>query len=165
MSVWNRVIAHFVPSRANAYRPHLLGKPWLLFFLAFVVAVEGFLVADLAVQQSGQVFLAAVVVAQPVTQSQSEARSLTQSFERQYSRLLEDPQPPVEGALGTMALLLVGLVALAFFVHLDIQPAAMLASGLLVAAMAASFFFLNERLLGPGINSLHESEASATLAP
>jgi hypothetical protein len=162
MSLGERIKAHVIPSRANAYRPHLLGKPWLLFFLAVVMAVEGFLVADLVAQQSNQVFLAAVATAVPTPDA--ESRSLTQSFERQFTRLLDEPQPPVDGALGTMALLLIVLVGLAFFIHLDIQASEMLAGGVLVAAMAISFLFLNHRFLSPGINTLPQAQASATLA-
>jgi len=52
---------HFVPSKDNAYRPHILRRPWLLFFLSLALAIEGFLVANLLVRQSSEVFLAAVV--------------------------------------------------------------------------------------------------------
>lgn len=57
---WEKFAHHFIPSHHNAYRPHILRKPWLLFFLAVVLAAEGFLVANLAVRQSSDVFLAAV---------------------------------------------------------------------------------------------------------
>lgn len=52
---------HFIPSKHNAYRPHILRRPWLLFFLTVALAIEGFLVANLLVRQSSEVFLAAVV--------------------------------------------------------------------------------------------------------
>jgi hypothetical protein len=57
---WEKFAHHFIPSHHNAYRPHILRKPWLLFFLAVILAAEGFLVANLAVRQSSDVFLAAV---------------------------------------------------------------------------------------------------------
>ncbi len=165
MSCWERVKHHFIPSKKNAYRPHLLGRQWLVFFLAVTMAVEGFLVADLVAQQSNQAFLASVASAAPVaTQNQSMARSFTNSLERQFTRLLDQPEPPVNGALVALGAFLILLVALGFFIHIEIQPAAMLMGGVLVAALAFSFIFLNGRLLGPGINNLHQVEASAIVS-
>jgi hypothetical protein len=69
MRFWQRLKHHFVPTPQNAYRPHLLGRTWLMFFLAAILATEGFLVASLVARQSGGSFLAAVV--------QSEIISLT----------------------------------------------------------------------------------------
>jgi hypothetical protein len=60
-NVWEKFKHHFIPSHHNAYRPHILRRPWLLFFFATTLAVEGFLVANLVVRQSSEVFLAAVV--------------------------------------------------------------------------------------------------------
>ncbi len=52
---------HIVPSEHNSYRPHLLRPSWLGFFLAIILAAEGFLVTNLVVRQSSENFLAAVV--------------------------------------------------------------------------------------------------------
>jgi hypothetical protein len=164
MQVWEKTKQHFIPSKKNAYRPHLLGRQWLVIFLAITMAVEGFLVADLVAQQSGQVFLASVASASPISQNQTEARSFTQSLQRQYTRLLDYPQPPVDDVLAGLGAFLVVLVALAFFIHIEIQPAAMLAGGALVAVLALSFLYLNHQLLGAGINNLHAEPASATLS-
>ena len=175
MEFWERVKQHFVPRKKNAYKPHLLGKSWLVFFLAATLAVEGFLVADLVAQQSGQVFLASVGAseaaqptlapsASPTVQNQTLARSFTNSLQRQYTRLLEEPRVPANDVLGLLGAFLIVLVALAFFIHIEIQPAAMLAGGILVATLALSFVFLNQHFLGAGINNLHEEPASATLS-
>lgn len=65
-----RKLKHFfVPSRHNAYRPHLLRRQALVALLLVVLVAEAALVANLLVRQSGVAFLAAVV--------QSEIISLT----------------------------------------------------------------------------------------
>lgn len=64
MSFWRRVLNHFVPHRTNAYRPHILRRGWLVFFLALVLATEGFLVASLVARQSGGSFLANVLASE-----------------------------------------------------------------------------------------------------
>ena len=66
-----RIKNHFVPSRDNAYRPHILRRRSLLFLLALALVAEGVLVANLIARQSGYDFLAAVI--------QSEIISLTNS--------------------------------------------------------------------------------------
>lgn len=52
---------HFLPSSDNAYRPHLLRKPWLLFFLTVVLASEGLYIGSLAMGQSAGNLLSAVL--------------------------------------------------------------------------------------------------------
>lgn len=63
---------HFVPSASNAYRPRLLRRPWLLFFLALTLGTEGFLVANLVARQTDQTFLAAVVPAEVIALTNTE---------------------------------------------------------------------------------------------
>src|SRR3989344_7329165 len=58
---------HFVPSKYNTYRPHLLRRGFLIFFLMVSLAAEAFLVANLVVRQSGINFLAAVVQSEIIT--------------------------------------------------------------------------------------------------
>jgi hypothetical protein len=75
---------YFYPSHHNAYRPKVLHRSWLLFFLALVLASEGFLVANLVARQSDQNFLAAVVPAEVVAltndeRTQNELAPLTQN--------------------------------------------------------------------------------------
>lgn len=50
-----------MPSRDNAYRPHLLRKPWLLFFLTVVLTSEALYVATLMTGESAKNFLSAVL--------------------------------------------------------------------------------------------------------
>ncbi|HEV8666585.1 MAG TPA: hypothetical protein VN665_01915, partial [Candidatus Paceibacterota bacterium] len=54
----------FIPGEHNAHRPRILHRPWLIFFLAVILATEGFLVSNLIARQSDQQFLAAVVPAE-----------------------------------------------------------------------------------------------------
>ena len=61
MSFFRRVKDHFVPSRDNAYRPHLLRRSALIALLAVVILAEGVLVAGLLARQSGNGFLAAII--------------------------------------------------------------------------------------------------------
>lgn len=79
MRIWRGFKNHFAPSHHNAYRPHLLQRPWLLFFLAATLATEGFLVANLVARQADPNFLAAVVPAEVValTNTQREANNVS----------------------------------------------------------------------------------------
>jgi hypothetical protein len=72
VSLFTRVKHYFVPSRDNAYRPHVLRRPWLLFFLAVILATEGFLVANLVARQSDETFLAAVVPSEVIALTDEE---------------------------------------------------------------------------------------------
>lgn len=76
MRIWQKVIVaiknHFIPSADNAYRPHLLQRSWLLFFIAITLATEGFLVANLVARQTDQNFLAAVVPAEIIALTNTE---------------------------------------------------------------------------------------------
>ncbi len=57
----HKVVQHFIPSHHNAYRPHVLKKPWLIFFLTMVLTAETILVAGSILKHTGIDFLAAVV--------------------------------------------------------------------------------------------------------
>lgn len=72
MQIWEGLKRHFIPSEENAYRPKLLHRSWLLFFLALTLASEGFLVANLVARQGDQNFLAAVVPAEIVALTNDE---------------------------------------------------------------------------------------------
>jgi len=58
---------YFVPGAHNAYRPRILHRPILIFFLAIILATEGFLVSNLVARQSDEQFLAAVVPAEIIS--------------------------------------------------------------------------------------------------
>lgn len=72
MSAWQRVVQHFIPSHHNAYRPHILKRSWLVFFLALALAAEGFLVANLIARGTGENFLAAVISSEIINQTNSQ---------------------------------------------------------------------------------------------
>jgi hypothetical protein len=59
--LWKDIHELFIPSQGNTYRPYLLRKPWLIFFLTIVLTTEGVFVASLLSQQKGHVLPAAVV--------------------------------------------------------------------------------------------------------
>ncbi len=52
---------HFIPSPRNVYRPHLLRRPWLLFFLTVVLTAEGVFVAGILARQTAFNTVAAVL--------------------------------------------------------------------------------------------------------
>lgn len=67
------IFKHFlVPGLHNAHRPRVLHRPWLVFFLAIILATEGFLVSNLIVRQNDQQFLAAVVPAEIIALTNTE---------------------------------------------------------------------------------------------
>ncbi len=72
MRIWRGIKNHFVPTKDNAYRPRLLRRPWLLFFLALTLGTEGFLVSNLVARQTDQNFLAAVVPAEVIALTNTE---------------------------------------------------------------------------------------------
>ena len=64
----------FIPGMHNAHRPRILHRPWLIFFLAIILATEGFLVSNLIARQSDQQFLAAVVPAEIISLTNTERK-------------------------------------------------------------------------------------------
>lgn len=70
MSLWQRLRNHLIPHHTNAYRPHLLRRGWMAFFLAAVLMTEGFLVASLV--GGGTSYLAAVVQSQVIALTNTE---------------------------------------------------------------------------------------------
>lgn len=63
---------HFVPSEENVYRPHILRKPWLIFFLAIILTTEGVFITDLLARQSALDFLAAVLPGEVIALTNAE---------------------------------------------------------------------------------------------
>lgn len=88
MRIWQAITDHFVPSASNAYRPKLLRRPWLLFFLAITLGTEGFLVANLIARQSDQNFLAAIVPAEVIALTNTE-REVNRVGDVAENRLLD----------------------------------------------------------------------------
>ncbi len=52
---------HFLPKHDNAYRPHMLRKPWLLFFLTVVLTSEAIYIGSLSLSLPGEINLSAVL--------------------------------------------------------------------------------------------------------
>ncbi|HVZ76134.1 MAG TPA: CAP domain-containing protein [Candidatus Paceibacterota bacterium] len=63
---------HFIPSKRNVYRPHMLRRPWLLFFLTVVLTSEAVFVADLIARQSAFNFVAAVLPGEVIALTNDE---------------------------------------------------------------------------------------------
>ena len=63
---------HFLPAEHNAYRPHLLRKPWLLFFLTVLLSAEGIYVASFLAGQSARSLLSAVVPGEVIALTNDE---------------------------------------------------------------------------------------------
>jgi hypothetical protein len=83
---WRRFVDHFIPSKDNHYKPHVLGKKWLIFFLTVVLTSEGILVASVFAKGSLTNMLAAVLPGEIIslTNSQRAANSV--------GSLAENPQ-------------------------------------------------------------------------
>lgn len=69
---FKKMLGHFLPSEHNAYRPHLLRKPWLLFFLTVVLTAEGFFVAGLMGSESARHYLSAVLPGEVIALTNNE---------------------------------------------------------------------------------------------
>lgn len=72
MKLWHRVKNIFIPSEHNVYRPHLLSKPALLFFLTIVLTAEGVFIADLLARHSALNYLSAVLAGEVVAFTNTE---------------------------------------------------------------------------------------------
>jgi len=68
----HKLQTHFVPSHHNAFRPHILKKQWLIFFLTVVLTAEGVFVAGMVLTQPGSSFLAAVVPGEVIAFTNTE---------------------------------------------------------------------------------------------
>ena len=143
-SALKKVHAHFVPSHRNSYRPHLLRRSWLLFFIAVIFVSEGVFVSGLLVSQGVQTSAASVATAPAA----SDLSSFANSFGRDLARMTLDSEPAVPWALGTVATLLIIALFFAFFTHIQIQHSEMLFSGALVALFALSLIITNAHVAG-----------------
>jgi uncharacterized protein YkwD len=71
-SLYKKLHSHILPSSYNAYRPHLLRKPWLLFFLTVTLTAETVFLANIVTHQSARNYLAAVLPAEVVELTNKE---------------------------------------------------------------------------------------------
>jgi uncharacterized protein YkwD len=60
-AIYKQVHRYAVPSRHNAYRPHLLRKQWLLFFLTVALTAEAVILVNVLSHESARNYLAAVM--------------------------------------------------------------------------------------------------------
>ncbi len=136
MYLWSSLRNHVVPHQQNAYHPHMLRKSWLLFFFIFALTVEGFLTVSMVAQQTDKNFLAAVETTQNNAAVGEGAPFLSQNIQRVISHVLRNPAHATNWLLGSIGALLLLLIALAFFFHIDIQSHEALVGGTIVAAIA-----------------------------
>jgi len=69
---YKKLLSYTVPSRHNAYRPHLLRKQWLLFFLTVTLTAEAVLVLNVLSHESARNYLAAVLPLEVVALTNAE---------------------------------------------------------------------------------------------
>lgn len=153
-SLVRHVQNYLFPTKENVYRPHLLRRPWLLFFLALTLAAEGFLVSSIVVDQAGKDIF---ITGQYTSNTASVGASLTQSLkvmveglERQMLRVAGDPKDVSTALLASISLLVGVLVLCAFVVHIQIQSHESLLGGAAVATFALLLVLLNLQVLGVG---------------
>src|SRR3989344_9308040 len=72
MHFLERIKRFLIPSRENVYRPEILGRRSMLFFLGVILAAEGFLVANLMGRGGVEDFLAAVIGSEIITLTNAE---------------------------------------------------------------------------------------------
>lgn len=151
--IWKSVRHYVAPTKENAFRPHLLGKPWLTFFFVLIMAVEGFLISGLVVRQSdGAFFTSAPGESVAAASAAQSFDSFVQSLGRQILRFFSTPDHS-DAILGAIAGLLLLTVAAAFFMHIDVQSHEALAGGMVVAVVALLCIAANLHFLS-GISML-----------
>ncbi len=134
---------YFIPSHGNSYRPHILRRQSLVFFIAVIFITEGMFVSGLFIGQGGPAATASLAA----VAATSDANTLAHSVERQLVRVLGDSRPAVPWVLGGIATLLAAAVLFAFFIHIQIQQPHMLFSGALVALFAISLLATNAHIV------------------
>ncbi|MBP9710924.1 MAG: hypothetical protein KBD50_01530 [Candidatus Pacebacteria bacterium] len=70
--LYKKLHSYVVPSRHNAYRPYLLRKQWLLFFLTVTLTAEAVLVINVLSHESARNYLAAVLPLEVVALTNTE---------------------------------------------------------------------------------------------
>jgi hypothetical protein len=166
MKMWGTMKHYVLPTKENVYRPHLLGKSWLVFFLALSLGVEGFLVTGLVSSPAtpSDIFLTQTPTDQNLAAAASapSAGTLMQNFGRQTLRVFGNSDV-ANSTLFSIGTLLMILAALAFFRHIDIQSREMLLGAVAVSFVAFLCFAANIHFLGAGIGDLHRSAAAVSL--
>lgn len=135
---------YFIPSHANSYRPHILRRSSILFFIAVIFVSEGMFVSSMfaseGISPHGVSFAAAASAVQPGSPLQTVGRELI--------KFVDGSKPAVPWVLGAVTVLLTIAVLSAFFIHVQIQHPQMLMSGALVALSAILLIATNAQIAG-----------------
>lgn len=102
--------------------------------------------------------VAAAETSAPASIASSQGHSLMQTIERIFARILTEPRATTAWILGGMATLLVVLLALSFFVHVQVQHGRMLLGGAMVGLFALGLLALNGSYFG-----VHDTLQSASV--
>ncbi len=154
MRVLDNLMLALLPGPGNSYRPLMLRKEALAFFMAVVLAVEGLYVASLFGVNPSQVFLAAVAEA-PAATTPSSVQS-AQLLLAQSARTAGDPRTAATWALGAVAIVLAVILVLTVVVHVHIQPFHLILPGAAILLLALFFLWSNAVYApsGPGDRGL-----------
>ena len=146
--MWKTLKHYITPTPENTYRPHVLQKSWLVFFLACSLVLEGFLVSSMVARQTDSFITRA-----PTTQAAAVSLESGQALVRAVVRVMSDPAV-ANIFLGIIGVLVLLVVVLAFFMHIEVQSHEALAGGIVIGAIACV-------LLGAKIHVLTTTSATA----
>lgn len=147
MSVLAVLHRQFVPSHDNAYRPPVLRRNALMFFIAAIIVSESLFVSSLFAGTGAQP-ASPVVAAVGATSVASTLNSYTQSFGRSFVRFAVEVRPMVPWILGCITALMIIAIFVTFFTHIQIQQPEMLFSAALVAVFALTLLVTNAQVGG-----------------
>jgi flagellar biosynthesis protein FlhB len=154
--VWKKVEHYITPTKENTYRPHVLQKTWLVFFLALSLTLEGFLVSSMVARQTDSFITRA-----PLSEQSAAVLSMqtAQSVVRELVRIFSDPRV-ANTVLALVGAFVLVVVVLTFVMHIEVQSHETLAAGLVIAAiafvcLAANMHYLTSSSdVAAGINAL-----------
>ncbi len=146
--MWKKLRHYITPTPENTYRPHVLQKSWLVFFLACSLMLEGFLVSSMVARQTDS-----FITRTPTAQAAAVSLESGQVLVRTMVRVMSDPTV-ANIFLGVIGVLVLLVVVLAFFMHIEVQSHEALAGGVVIAAIA----FV---LLGANVHFLTTASATA----
>jgi hypothetical protein len=72
MDFLRKIKDHFIPNERNVYRPHILRRSWLVFFVAVVLTAEGVFLLNIMARQSATDFIAAVLPGEVIALTNTE---------------------------------------------------------------------------------------------
>ncbi len=140
--VWKTVKQYITPTPENTYRPHVLQKSWLVFFLVFSLTLEGFLVSSMVARQTDSFITRAPYTQQAAVFSIQSGQTLL----RNTVRIMSDPKI-TNAFLGVIGVLVLLVVVLAFCMHIEVQSHEALAGGIVVAVIAFVLLGANSHFL------------------